>query len=103
MGSLSVVSEARVGKLHTRARCVCALCNQDNILKKARRQRLHRPSWREVNGSLDRYSPVSTFPLDSNSNSHLLPVLAARKRVPIGCRFIFLLLAELVSAIPCSP
>jgi hypothetical protein len=26
--SLSVVSEARVGKLHTRARCVCALSIQ---------------------------------------------------------------------------
>jgi hypothetical protein len=28
MGSLSVVSEARVSKLHTRARCVCALSIQ---------------------------------------------------------------------------
>jgi hypothetical protein len=51
----------------------------------------------------DRCSSVNTFPLDTNSSSHLLPVSAARKRVPIGRCFIFSLLAELVSAIPCSP
>jgi hypothetical protein len=30
--SLSVVSEARVSKLHTRARCVCALSIQRQVL-----------------------------------------------------------------------
>jgi hypothetical protein len=40
---------------------------------------------------------------DSNSKPHLLRVSVARKRVSIGRGFIFSLLAELVSAIPCSP
>ncbi len=46
--------------------------------------------------------PESTFWLDSNSKPHLLRVSAARKRGSIGRAFIFSLLAELVSAIPCS-
>ncbi len=50
-----------------------------------------------------RCSQEGTFPLDSNSKPHLLRVSAARKRVSIGRAFIFSLLAELVSAIPCSP
>jgi hypothetical protein len=47
-------------------------------------QQLHRPAWRKVNGSLDRWSPESSFPLDSNSKPHLLEVSAARTGVSIG-------------------